>query len=203
MTEPARFFCSDAARIRGDSIVGTAPHGSVWVLIEYRGAWPANGFDGLDLAPGVKALVLTAAQAARARVLLVRRHGPPAREGSGRWAVLRYESSGAYRQQWGTWRCDEDLAQIVKALGAPGELGCPPVVLVCAHEVVAGRQSQVGDAADKQQGRGKHHELRPPRADPFMQGRRLLSSSSGTVGTSANRMKIVPPIKAIAPRMCM
>ena len=113
--------------------MGTAPHGSVWVLIEYRGAWPANGFDGLDLAPGVKALVLTAAQAARARVLLVRRHGPPAREGSGRWAVLRYESSGAYRQQWGTWRCDEDLAQIVKALGAPGELGCPPVVLVCAH----------------------------------------------------------------------
>ncbi|MET9666742.1 sucrase ferredoxin [Streptomyces sp. NPDC006475] len=133
MTASERFFCSDAARIRGDSIVGTAPHGLVWVLIEYRGPWPANGFDGLDLAPTVKELVFTAAQAARARILLVRRHARPAREGPGRWAVLRYERSGAYRQQWGTWRCDEDLAEIVGALGAPGELGFPPVLLVCTH----------------------------------------------------------------------
>ncbi|MFD3440473.1 sucrase ferredoxin [Streptomyces sp. NPDC058685] len=133
MTPPERFLCSDAARLRGDSFVGTAPHGSVWVLIEYRGAWPANGFDGLRLAPEAKEVVFTAAQAARARVLLVKRHGRATREGPAHWAVLRYESSGAHRQQWGTWRCDEDLAEIVEALGAPGELGCPPVVLVCTH----------------------------------------------------------------------
>ena len=78
VTATERFFCSDAARIRGDSIVGTAPHGLVWVLIEYRGGWPPNGFDGLNLEPAVKTLVFAAAQAIRARVLLVRRHGRPA-----------------------------------------------------------------------------------------------------------------------------
>lgn len=128
-----RFFCADAARVRGDSMIGTAPVGFVWVLVEYRGGWPANGFDGLDLDPETRARVLSAAQAARARVLLIRRHGRRTAAGPNRWAVLRYENSGAHRQQWGTWRRDEDLAQLVTALDAPGELGWPPVVLVCAH----------------------------------------------------------------------
>lgn len=114
-------------------MVGTAPHGSVWVLIEYRGAWPANGFDGLDLEPGTKARVFSAAQEVRARVLLIRRHGRRSPEGPSRWAVLRYENSGAHRQQWGTWNGDKDLTEIAGALRSPGELGCPPVVLVCAH----------------------------------------------------------------------
>ncbi|MFA3873450.1 sucrase ferredoxin [Streptomyces sp. MMCC 100] len=128
------FFCSDAARVRGDPIAGTAPYGGVWVLVEYRGGWPPNGFDGLDFEPGVKARVYRAARAARARVLLVRRHGRRASSGPvPRWAVLRYDGSGAYRQQWGTWNSDADLAGIVDALGAPGEVGHPPVLLVCAH----------------------------------------------------------------------
>ncbi|MEV0844284.1 sucrase ferredoxin [Streptomyces sp. NPDC049954] len=133
MTARERFFCAEAAEARGDSITGTAPYGVVWVLVEYRGGWPANGFDGLALKPGTKALVYRAAQAVRARVLLVRRHGRRAPEGPRRWAVLRYDHCGAHRQQWGTWRRDEDLAEIAGALGAPGEPGFPPVVLVCAH----------------------------------------------------------------------
>ncbi|WP_406250751.1 sucrase ferredoxin [Streptomyces cyaneofuscatus] len=133
MTTTGRFFCADAARTRGDSIVGTAPHGTAWVLIEYRGGWPADGFDGLDLEPGTKALVFAAARAARARVLLVRRHGRHVPQGPPRWAVLCYDATGAHRQHWGTWERDEDLAQIVQALGTPGEPGGRPVVLVCAH----------------------------------------------------------------------
>ncbi|MGY1439388.1 sucrase ferredoxin [Streptomyces reniochalinae] len=128
-----RFFCAEAARRRGDPMAGTAPHGLVWILVEYRGGWPVNGFDGLGLDPGTKALVYSSAQAARARVLLIRRHGRRRTEGVNRWAVLRYDSAGDYRQQWGTWRRDEDLAGIADALDAPGELGCPPVVLVCTH----------------------------------------------------------------------
>jgi hypothetical protein len=128
-----RFFCSESARLRGDPIAGTASHGIVWVLIEYRGGWPLNGFEGLDLEPETKALVLSAAKAARARVLLVRRPGPRRREGNSRWAVLHYEDSGAYRQQWGTWSRDEDLAEIATALSTRGELGHPPVMLVCTH----------------------------------------------------------------------
>ncbi|MFF1920406.1 sucrase ferredoxin [Streptomyces sp. NPDC058221] len=133
MTPPERFLCADAARARGDSLTGTAPYGVVWVLIEYRGGWPANGFEGLGLQPGVKELLFTSAQAVRARMLLIRRYGRPRDEGPNRWAVLRHESSGAYRQQWGTWSRDEDLAEIAAALGGPGELGLPPVVLVCTH----------------------------------------------------------------------
>ncbi|WP_329238137.1 sucrase ferredoxin [Streptomyces sp. NBC_00111] len=133
MTEGARFFCADAARARGDAFGGTAPYGRVWVLIEYRRGWPVNGFDGLDLDPEIKALVFSAAQASRARVLLVRRPGRRRPDGSGRWAVLRHDDSGALRQQWGSWRLDQDLAQIMNALQSPGERDGPPVVLVCAH----------------------------------------------------------------------
>ncbi|MFJ9036978.1 sucrase ferredoxin [Streptomyces sp. NPDC102406] len=133
MTAAARFFCADSARARGDALAGTAPYGTVWVLIEYRGGWPSNGFDGLPLEPGIKELVFEAARAVRARVLLIRRHGRRVSDGPGRWAVLHHEADGAHRQRWGTWRRPEDLAQVAEALGAPGEPGHPPVVLVCAH----------------------------------------------------------------------
>lgn len=139
VTAAERFFCSDAARTRADPLAGTAPYGSVWVLIEHRGGWPPNGFDGLNLDPSTKGLVFSAAQSVRARVLLIRRPGRRGPEGPRRWAVLRHETPGACRQRWGTWSHDQDLTEIVDALatfdnlGAPGELGCPPVVLVCAH----------------------------------------------------------------------
>ncbi|WP_026246854.1 MULTISPECIES: sucrase ferredoxin [unclassified Streptomyces] len=133
MNTAARFFCADAARLRNDSLAGTAPYGSIWILVEYRGGWPPNGFDGLPLEPGTKKLVFSAAQAVRARILLIRRHGRRPSDGPRRWAVLRHGSDGAHRQTWGTWERDEDLAAIAEALAAPGEPSARPVVLVCAH----------------------------------------------------------------------
>ncbi|MGW7352521.1 sucrase ferredoxin [Streptomyces sp. NPDC054784] len=135
---PPRFLCADAARARGDTLAGTAPYGTRWVLVEHPGGWPADGFDGLPLDPATKALVFAAAQAVRARILLVRRPGRAGRRGPrayGRWAVLRHDDPGAPRQRWGTWRRDEDLAAIAAAVDDPGETGHPPVVLVCAHGV--------------------------------------------------------------------
>ncbi|PRH78449.1 sucrase ferredoxin [Streptomyces solincola] len=133
MTDPSRFLCAEAARSRGDALAGTAPYGSVWILIEHRGGWPANGFDGLDLEPGVKARVYAAAAALRARMLLIRRHGRRTSTSPPRWAVLRQDGAGEHRQRWGTWQRDEDLVGIIDALDTPGEAGRPPVVLVCAH----------------------------------------------------------------------
>ncbi|MEU6814433.1 sucrase ferredoxin [Streptomyces sp. NPDC046860] len=133
MTTPDRFFCADAARMRGDPLAGTAPRGAVWVLIEYRGAWPSNGYDGIALDPETKARVWSAAHEVRARIFLIRRLVRPRPEGPGRWAVLHYEPAGAYRQRWGTWSRDQDLLEIAEALRTPGHLDLPPVVLVCAH----------------------------------------------------------------------
>ncbi|WP_405762483.1 sucrase ferredoxin [Streptomyces sp. NBC_01420] len=132
-----RFFCADAARARGDALPGTAPYGLVWVLLEHHAPWPANGYDGLPLDPVAQSLLFEAARAVRARILLIRRHGRRApRPGPRRWAVLRYDATGAHRQQWGTWERDEDLARVADVLeapGEPGETGLPPVVLVCTH----------------------------------------------------------------------
>ncbi|MFI5806805.1 sucrase ferredoxin [Streptomyces sp. NPDC051561] len=141
MTAPARFFCAEAARERGDPLAGTAPYGAVWILIEYRGGWPSNGYDGLDLEPATKSRVYAAAQAVRARILLIRRPGRRRSEGPKRWAVLHGDRDGAHRQQWGTWNDDWDLAAIAQALDPPdapnatGEAGPgrPPVLLVCTH----------------------------------------------------------------------
>ncbi|MFI6875444.1 sucrase ferredoxin [Streptomyces sp. NPDC050400] len=130
----ARFFCADAARLRGDTLAGTAPYGVTWILIEYLAGWPPNGFDGLPLEPETKQLVFNAAHAVRARILLVRRHHRSrAPDGPRDWAVLRYADDGTHRQTWGTWQRDEDLVGIVDALAAPGEAGHAPVVLVCTH----------------------------------------------------------------------
>lgn len=130
---PREFFCANSARLRGDPMAGTASPGTLWVLIEHRGGWPPNGFDGLSLEAGTKALVSSAARAAGARILLVRRPGPRPRHGPKRWAVVRYHSSGAHQQLWGAWEQEEDLAGIASALESPGSLGLPPVILVCAH----------------------------------------------------------------------
>ncbi|SFF23189.1 hypothetical protein SAMN05216251_1105 [Actinacidiphila alni] len=133
MTGGGRFFCADAARIRNDQLAGTAPYGTVWILIEYRQGWPVNGFDGLALDPATKAVVYAAAQRARARILLVRRTGRRRPGAESRWAVLRHDASGALLQQWGTWCLDTDLAQVAQALTTGGASGLPPVALVCTH----------------------------------------------------------------------
>lgn len=132
-----QFLCAQAADDREDPLAGTAPRGAYWVLIEYRGGWPVNGFDGLDLDPQVHAAVFAAAQARRARIVLIRRHGRRRREGPGRWAVLHHAGQGSARQHWGTWTEERDLLEIVRVLNDPDDLATEdehdPVVLVCAH----------------------------------------------------------------------
>lgn len=135
-------------------MIGSAPRGTHWVLIEHRGAWPVNGFDGLDLDSTVHAEVFAAAQALRARILLIRRPGRRTRSGPGTWAVMHLGGPGELRQIWGTWEQDVDLLAIPNALQrchhhgqaeqtseagegaaavAPSAVPSDPVVLVCAH----------------------------------------------------------------------
>lgn len=138
MSTAQDFRCSNAARERGDAIAGTAPRGRVWILIEYRGGWPRNGFDGVDIDWRVRAGVAEAAERHGARILLMRRPGRRTVTHGGQWAVLRLDAPGDLRQTWGGWSQDADLLRICDALDARGEspttpAELPPVVLVCTH----------------------------------------------------------------------
>ncbi|SDE56173.1 sucrase ferredoxin [Auraticoccus monumenti] len=133
MSEPLLPPCTDGARERDDPMLGTAPPGRRWVLVERSGRWPARGFADTDVEVGVRRAVVRAAQEAGARILLVRRPGRQDGSAPRCWAVLEHEDSGDYRQTWGSWEQDRDLLQITEALRAPGTPGLPPVLLVCAH----------------------------------------------------------------------
>lgn len=125
MTESRGFRCADAARDRGDAIAGTAPRGAYWVLIEHRGGWPVNGFEGLDIDWRVRSEVFYAAQALRARILLIRRPGRRVREGPGVWGVMHLAGPDRKRQIWGSWQTDSDLLEIVGALEECGRTEPP------------------------------------------------------------------------------
>lgn len=116
-------------------MLGTAPPGRRWVLIERPGRWPTRGFADTDVDPAVRRAVVGAAADAGARILLVRRPGRRSEQAPRRWAVLEHQDSGDYRQTWGSWSSDRDLGQVTEALRAPGSTGLPPVLLVCAHGV--------------------------------------------------------------------
>ncbi|GAA2180699.1 sucrase ferredoxin [Leucobacter tardus] len=144
MSDSAPFFCAAVAERRGDSLAGTAPRGTTWVLVEYRGAWPANGFDGIRIDPDVHDEVFAAARSLRARILLVRRFGRRRAGGLGQWAVLHRTPSGESRQRWGVWQVDSDLraaAEVLRSIADAGDHGVAPLgdedrpatVLVCAH----------------------------------------------------------------------
>ncbi|MGV2920926.1 sucrase ferredoxin [Streptomyces alfalfae] len=152
MTAGERFFCADAARTRGDLLAGTAPYGSVWVLVEHRGGWPPSGFDGLDLDPAVKEPVFSAARAVRARILLIRRHGRRSAGGRRRWAVLRHAGPGVRSQQWGTWSRDEDLTGIAAALEDPGT--GPGAALDATGAAPGGTGAEAGGAGADARGTG-------------------------------------------------
>lgn len=135
MTLPTSFRCATAARARGDDQAGTAARAHGWVLIEHPGPWPFGGFAELPLPADLIGEIRRAAHAAGMRVLLIRRHGRRPRPQQRAWAVLRYDAQGDHRQEWGTWSDPSDLARIVPALDRRGDLGLPPVYLVCTHGI--------------------------------------------------------------------
>ncbi len=81
----------------------------------------------------------TAANAAQARILLIRRPGRPGwigahRQQSRAWAV----SVGWAGTSWGRWRAPEDLRAAADALARPAaDLGgsADPVLLICTHGI--------------------------------------------------------------------
>lgn len=134
--------CSNAARRRGDPLVGTAPPIRRWLLIEHAGAWLPEAFEGTALDSDVKRTLQAAADAVSARILLIRRAGRVAPDpgGARRWCVV--DQHGAQPLTWGSWTGADDLTPAAAALRSSAAPGRPPaaptaptseLLLVCTH----------------------------------------------------------------------
>ncbi len=76
-----RFSCALASRAAGEPCYGTASQARRWLLVEQPGPWGADALRQSRLPSEVAVRLRAVARAARARLLLIRRHGrpPPAR----------------------------------------------------------------------------------------------------------------------------
>ncbi|GAA1829688.1 sucrase ferredoxin [Microlunatus capsulatus] len=128
--------CADAAELRGDAGVGTAPPAARWLLLEHPGPWAVDAVPGSGVDPAVLVPLGAAAARSATRILLVRRPGRRPAPERRTW-LLSGPGLGTVE---GRWRTDADLVDAVAALGAPDPdpvLTGPsaPVLLVCAHGV--------------------------------------------------------------------
>lgn len=123
--------CSDAARDRGDPMVGTAPRVDRWLLVEHPGPWAIDALAGSGIAAGVQATLRAAAADVTGRIALVRRPDRRARTPSRSWLVV---DSVAGTVVAGRWRHAEDLLGAVPALtGEPATPAHQLLLLVCTH----------------------------------------------------------------------
>ncbi len=134
MSTESSFRCTDAARDRRDSLLGTAPQTARWLLVEHPGPWRVDALAGSGLPVDVLGGLHAAARRARGRVLLIRRPGRQRRNRRA-WAWAVSSVGGATR--WGTWEHPHDLATAADLLGGPEpvEGSRDPVLLVCTHGV--------------------------------------------------------------------
>ncbi|HEX8283202.1 MAG TPA: sucrase ferredoxin [Pyrinomonadaceae bacterium] len=71
--DASRFFCSELSRRSGESGVGTASTGAVWLLLEYPHGWSRRAFEESALPPEVKRFFKDAtARIRHSRVLFVK-----------------------------------------------------------------------------------------------------------------------------------
>jgi hypothetical protein len=120
--------CMEVAEARGESLAGTASRADRFVLVEFPTPWPAKALDVFDTE--LRAELSAAADAVRAKILLIRRHGQ--RTGDvRRWAVTDVR---ARKATWGSWQVQSDLADLIRQVDSPSDnWSSDPTVLVCTH----------------------------------------------------------------------
>ncbi len=131
--QPSRPFCSEISADSGEPLAGTASRVDHWILVEYRGVWGANAFDGSGLSDQIKAALRRQVSALRpAKLLFVRRRERRRHEGA--TAFFARSTPGAEcltRIELGGY---EDLLRLdFTALEPPGEQLDHPLFLVCTH----------------------------------------------------------------------
>lgn len=143
--------CSDAARERHDPMLGTAPPQRRFLLVEQEGGWAFDGFPSMSLPEDLKAEIAARAEAAGARIMLIRR---PGRHSSAvclsrAWCVVDPAAPSDRRVTWGTWAYPAELlgavdrveelhaAQAADDAGPGADAASGPdedrLILVCTH----------------------------------------------------------------------
>jgi len=132
--------CTDAARTRGEPLQASAVRYSRFLLLEVPGPWGPSALEGRHMAAGVGRRLASAAAAADAHVVLIRRPGrhPSAGSDPGQGALawgLAETSAGAERVQWGTWRDPAQLLDIdlTAAMRPASGVGPQRLALVCTN----------------------------------------------------------------------
>jgi hypothetical protein len=70
-----RTFCSDESLARDEPLYGTASTVRRWICVEQSGAWGRKALQDNGMGPEASATLREIGRAARARVLLIRKHG--------------------------------------------------------------------------------------------------------------------------------
>lgn len=125
--------CSAAARARGDSPAGTAPHARRWVLIEHLGPWARTPMDTPPFLGPLGVQLAKSAAAHAAKVLLIRRPGRVEPRRHKVWFVVDTLTGLSTS---GTWDSEADLLALARHLGdvnGPMAGEAPDLVLVCTH----------------------------------------------------------------------
>lgn len=151
MNSESDFRCSDAARLRGDPQVGTAPPARRWLLIESAGNWLPKAWEGLRLDPEVHRSVTATANETTTRILLIRRPGRTVQPDDGGRVWFVVDPLGAEPVVQGRWLQDADLLEAAALLrssaGSPArshpaqrqgstlgsQVSVGELFLVCAH----------------------------------------------------------------------
>jgi len=113
---PTDVRCSDAALLRGDAPLGTAPPTSRWLLLEQDGGWAADVRASVQAPPDALDALDAALAAASARLELIRRPGPRTAGGPARWCVV---DARLGVEVWGTRDADGGWGGALDALADP------------------------------------------------------------------------------------
>jgi hypothetical protein len=125
--------CSDAARARGDLVIGTASPATRWLLLEQESGWQADVQASVQAPPAALAALERALAPASARLELIRR---PHARGDGqpaRWCVV---DTRLGVEAWGVRDADGGWGGALDALADPLAHGAAPgagLLLVCTH----------------------------------------------------------------------
>jgi hypothetical protein len=134
-------LCSAGSRARAEPLTATASRVERWLLVEHRGAWGPESVPSSRMSPQLARSLAATAQAAAARLLLVRRpKGIPA--DPGRWVFAADSSPGAERLLAQHVARDADLMHLTLPVGAGDRPAGSdegwqqydgPLYLVCTH----------------------------------------------------------------------